>query len=156
MDYLRSLHRDLFLGIRSFAGQVRRPGYGSEVLRFGPNRSVHSFNVESELAAAMETVRRSVLSVLDNPEAEAREESTIHIAVWAHAEVVRIHPFEDGNGRTSRLLLDAILVHLGLRPIPIEEVRQTYYDCLNRFMAPEREIDPILDLYIRLAAEQLE
>ena len=36
---------------------------------------------------------------------------------WAHAEWVRIHPFADGNGRTSRVLANAILVRYGLPPV---------------------------------------
>ena len=28
----------------------------------------------------------------------------IELAAWTHAEFVRIHPFEDGNGRTARLM----------------------------------------------------
>ncbi|KAL3070311.1 hypothetical protein niasHS_016138 [Heterodera schachtii] len=32
----------------------------------------------------------------------------VELAVWAHHEVVRIHPFFDGNGRTARLFLNLI------------------------------------------------
>lgn len=38
-------------------------------------------------------------------------------AAWAHAEWVRIHPFTDGNDRTSRLMANAILVRYGLPPV---------------------------------------
>ncbi len=30
----------------------------------------------------------------------------IELAAWTHAEFVRIHPFPDGNGRTSRLIMN--------------------------------------------------
>ncbi len=29
-------------------------------------------------------------------------------AVWAHIELIRIHPFLEGNGRTARLMVDLI------------------------------------------------
>ncbi|KAL3110411.1 hypothetical protein niasHT_018241 [Heterodera trifolii] len=33
----------------------------------------------------------------------------VELAVWAHYEVVRIHPFFDGNGRAARLFMNLIL-----------------------------------------------
>ena len=40
------------------------------------------------------------------------ELNSIELAAWTHAEFVRIHPFIDGNGRTSRLLMNyQLLIH---------------------------------------------
>ena len=66
-----------------------------------------------------------------------------------HADIVRIHPFEDGNGRTSRLCLAHVLVQCGLEIIPIEAVRQEYTEALNHYYN-ERDLEPLVDLYIRL------
>ena len=35
--------------------------------------------------------------------------SAIEKAAWAHAELVKIHPFADGNDRTGRLIMNYIL-----------------------------------------------
>lgn len=78
----------------------------------------------------------------------------MHVAVWAHAEVVRIHPFLDGNGRSSRLLMNAILVRLGLRPIAVEAVKHEYNEALNHYFR-ERELERLVDLMLRLVDEQL-
>lgn len=53
-------------------------------------------------------------------------------SVYAHLHLVRIHPFEDGNGRTSRLLQNIILDYYNI-PIPIIEAgeRITYYNLLE-------------------------
>ncbi len=40
----------------------------------------------------------------DLPEKDAA--NAIKLAAWTHAEFVRIHPFTDGNGRTSRLIMN--------------------------------------------------
>lgn len=32
----------------------------------------------------------------------------IDLAAWAHTELIRLHPFNDGNGRTARALVDLI------------------------------------------------
>jgi Fic/DOC family len=38
-------------------------------------------------------------------------------AAWAHCDWVRVHPFGNGNGRTSRLIGNAVLVRYGLLPV---------------------------------------
>jgi Fic family protein len=53
-------------------------------------------------------------------------------ATLLHGEFVKIHPFIDGNGRTSRLLLNFELMKNGYIPIIIKnEDRAKYYDVLD-------------------------
>ncbi len=53
-------------------------------------------------------------------------------ATLLHGEFVKIHPFIDGNGRTSRLLLNFELMKYGYTPIIIKnENRATYYDVID-------------------------
>lgn len=53
-------------------------------------------------------------------------------ATLLHGEFVKIHPFIDGNGRTSRLLLNFELIKNGYPPIIIKnEDRVRYYDALD-------------------------
>ena len=35
----------------------------------------------------------------------SNEYNDFEIAAYTHAEFVKIHPFEDGNGRTSRIIM---------------------------------------------------
>lgn len=147
---LVDLHRRLFDGIRDHAGRPRGPGQGSERLQFGPNRSVHRDLVPAELESVFEGVRRSLRSFDENRGAAEYEERAVHLAVWAHAQIIRIHPFEDGNGRTSRLIMSGLLARLGLRPIPIEACKSEYTDALNAYFH-EQDLKPLLDLFLQLA-----
>jgi Fic family protein len=53
-------------------------------------------------------------------------------ATLLHGEFVKVHPFIDGNGRTSRLLLNFELMKNGYPPIIIKnEQRVRYYDVLD-------------------------
>jgi len=53
-------------------------------------------------------------------------------AAYMHFHLVRIHPFEDGNGRTARTMQNIILNYYGLPPPVIESgERETYYRCLE-------------------------
>lgn len=55
----------------------------------------------------------------------------VEFAAVAHYKLVYIHPFIDGNGRTSRLLMNMILMKNGFPPVSIQvsvTVQQSYFD----------------------------
>ncbi len=47
-------------------------------------------------------------------------EDIIKIVSIKHIEFERIHPFEDGNGRTGRIILNQQLINRGLYPVSID------------------------------------
>ena len=54
-------------------------------------------------------------------------------AALLHGELVKIHPFVDGNGRTSRLLMNLDLMNHGYNPVEIKkEDRLEYYEALDK------------------------
>lgn len=62
--------------------------------------------------------------------AEARPEPAASFD--AHFQLVAIHPFSDGNGRTARLLMNMMLIRGGYPPIAIRpDDRKTYLDTLE-------------------------
>ena len=55
----------------------------------------------------------------------------VRFAALAHYKLVYIHPFTDGNGRTSRLLMNWILMQNGFPPVIIrKQDRLSYYQHL--------------------------
>ncbi len=54
-------------------------------------------------------------------------------AALLHGELVKIHPFVDGNGRTSRLVMNLSLMNSGYVPVIIKkEKRLEYYNALDK------------------------
>ena len=54
-------------------------------------------------------------------------------ATLLHGELVKIHPFIDGNGRTSRLIMNLDLMNSGYNPVIIKkESRLKYYEALDK------------------------
>jgi Fic family protein len=70
----------------------------------------------------------------------------IERAARVHADFVKIHPFVDGNGRTSRLLMNLELLKSGFPPVvlPVEK-RLDYYEALDAAHT-KNEYEPFLTL----------
>ena len=67
---------------------------------------------------------------------EAHTLHPIERAAKVHADFVGIHPFIDGNSRTSRLLMNLELLKAGYPPCVITvENRLAYYEALDQWMA---------------------
>ena len=61
-------------------------------------------------------------------------------AFSAHARLVAIHPFSDGNGRTGRLLMNLLLMQAGYPPVVIgPEHRAAYIDALQELQLRRNE-----------------
>lgn len=85
-----------------------------------------------------------------------KELNPIEYAAWTHAEFVRIHPFVDGNGRTSRLIMNYQLMPDGFLPISIaKENRLNYYNALEEY-AVNANLEKFADLIAELEGEQLD
>ena len=73
-------------------------------------------------------------------------------AFTAHARLVAIHPFSDGNGRTARLLMNLLLMQAGYPPVVIgPEHRAAYIDALQDLQLRD-DTEP----YDRFMTERLE
>jgi Fic family protein len=66
---------------------------------------------------------------------EANGTHPVLIAAFLHDELVKIHPFIDGNGRTSRLLMNLYLLSKGYTVTTLKgdnEAKQAYYTALEQ------------------------
>lgn len=78
--------------------------------------------------------------------------NSVKLAAYTHAEFVKIHPFEDGNGRTSRLIMNYQLLANNFLAINIKKFnRLKYYETLVEYHTTgnlESFYEMILDLSI--------
>ncbi len=76
-------------------------------------------------------------------------------AALLHGELVKIHPFVDGNGRTSRLLMNLVLMNNGYNPVIIKkESRLKYYEALDKAHTTGNYTD-FIKLVTKLEVEML-
>ncbi len=83
------------------------------------------------------------------------KKDAIHPALLAfefHLKYVTIHPFYDGNGRTSRILMNLILIMLGYPPVI---VKVSDKDAYNRYLADIQGYGGSPDLFYEFMAKLL-
>ena len=83
-------------------------------------------------------------------EEESKELNPVVLAALLHYKYVCIHPFDDGNGRISRLLMNYVLFKNNLPPIVIKSD-----DKRNYLMALNRADSGDLESFTKYIAEQL-
>jgi Fic family protein len=93
---------------------------------------------------------KELLSMINNNPDELRP---IELAAQTHYDFAWIHPFEDGNGRMSRLLLNLILVRNGYPFAVIKSVDKPQYLRALREMDVSGNFKPFL-IYISRCVEQ--
>lgn len=148
-NHIKQLHRDLLR--YSDRDERHRGGYKTA------SNSVAAFDTDAqqvgivfETASPFDTPGR--MAELVAWYAEAARLGALHplIAIGIFAVVfLEIHPFQDGNGRLSRVLTTLLLLRAGYAYIPygslesvIEQSKEGYYLALRRTQGTIRTADP--------------
>jgi Fic family protein len=126
LKLIRDLHKTIFENSRSFAGKLREKGV--EVgIRDGLGNIIH-------LGAPAARVVPLLNELVKWYNKNKKKLPAIVLAVVMHNQFEYIHPFEDGNGRVGRLLLNNILLKHKLPPVNISmKNRKRYYETLREF-----------------------
>lgn len=165
-NHIKQLHRDLL--IHSEKDARHRGSYKTttnSVVAFDENGK--QLGVVFETATPFDTPR--LMTELVAWFVEARGAGRVHplllIGLWA-VVFLEIHPFQDGNGRLSRVLTTLLLLQSGYAHVPysslesvVEQSKEAYYLALRqtqgtiRTQAPNWQ--PWLLFFLRALAEQV-
>ena len=84
------------------------------------------------------------------------EFNEISYSAYTHAEFVRIHPFVDGNGRLSRIIMNYQLVKNDFLPISIKtKDKSRYYDVLEEY-GTNNNLTLLIEMICELEEERLD
>jgi len=148
-NHIRQLHRDL---LRHVAKDARHRGeyktLPNHVEAFGP--AGESLGIVFATAAPFDTPR--LMTALVAWTRDALAAGSLHpllvIAVFV-VVFLEIHPFQDGNGRLSRILTTLLLLRAGYAYVPysslesaIEQSKEDYYLALRRTQVTIRREAP--------------
>ena len=88
-------------------------------------------------------------------EDKEKEMEPVEFAAYTHAEFVKIHPFQDGNGRISRIIMNYQLIKKDLLPVNITtEIKEPYFDALEEY-ALNNNLVPLKILIAKLELKEL-
>ena len=98
----------------------------------------YGVGVDAEIGCAAKDAQRLVRELVGNMDEYIEEGmgpgDELQLAAYAHAALVGIHPFADGNGRTSRAVMNRILLAYDAPPINYHrEDRSAYFEALNEY-----------------------
>ena len=81
------------------------------------------------------------------------QEEIVETLVYAHYEFVRIHPFNNGNGRTGRLLMNLIAMKFGYKPL---ELYKRQGESRKLYIQSMQQADKgVFDLLMSLISQEL-
>ncbi len=163
--HIRQLHRDLL--VHSTKNERHRGSYKTlpnHVEAF--DESGKSLGVVFETATPFDTPRR--MAELVGWVAGTEKERSLHPLLVIGVLVVmflEIHPFQDGNGRLSRILTTLMLLRAGYAYVPysslesvIEQSKEGYYLSLRRTQGTIRteapDWNPWLEFFLRALQSQ--
>jgi Fic family protein len=133
------IHKAIMSGIMSTAGEYRRYDVHIVGASFAPPPP---YQIQEEIKQLLEFVN-------ENP-AELRP---VELAAHAHYYLAWIHPFDDGNGRMARLLMNLILLKNRYPFAIVRKVdRKKYLDTLDA-VSSRGAFEPFL-IYIARCVEQ--
>lgn len=126
--------------------KVKKPATPGEYKKL-PNHvlqadgTIHHYVEPVHVPAEMEALFQWIQEFLHHKHA-------VIVAAVAHYNLVRIHPFDDGNGRGARLLMNLILIKEHYAPAIIRtEQRRAYLESLS--LADKGNLEPFTELVAR-------
>ena len=140
MDLIKNLHFMVFKDTKSFAGKFRE---GIEVvIRDGSGRIIHR-------GAPSHHIVYLLKELVQWYEQNNKKYPPILLAAVVHNQFENIHPFQDGNGRVGRLLLNSILLKHNMPPVNISfKNRMEYYAALQSY-ENQGNIRPTIELILK-------
>lgn len=66
---------------------------------------------------------------------------------FSHAQLMKVHPFLDGNGRCARIVLNYQLIKNGFNPVVVSADKERYFNVLEEFKV-NKNIEPLIQ-YIK-------
>lgn len=141
---INDLHRQWLGTIYPWAGQHRQVNI---------SKGGFNFAMAAQVTRLMAEFERDVLDRYTPCNFDSREEVIEALAI-THCELVLIHPYREGNGRTSRLLATLMALQAGLPLLDFSGItgkeKQAYFQAVQLSMG--RNYEPMKNVFRKVIA----
>jgi cell filamentation protein len=118
VDYIKNIHFLALKDVYAFAGNFRTVNISKQGFMFPTARF---------LDQSMQEFQTEILNKLLNEYVKLDSVLFIEELARVHAELLYIHPFREGNGRTARVLLNLMLRKNGWEPLDFSKMNEELF-----------------------------
>ena len=141
LKLVKELHRIIFRNSKPFAGKFREAGV-EVVVKDALGNIVH-------VGAPSTQIKKRLKELARWYNQNKQKYPPLVLAAVVHNQFENIHPFQDGNGRVGRLLLNNILLKHNMPPLNIELRNRTQYYVALQAYGKAHNIRPTLELMLK-------
>ncbi|PIU62160.1 Fic family protein [archaeon CG07_land_8_20_14_0_80_38_8] len=139
LELIRKIHRICFTGSKSFAGIFRTV---EVVVANGTGKILH-------MGVPARKLKLYLKDLIEWYQLNKEKFKPLALAAIIHNQFEHIHPFQDGNGRAGRLLLNYILLKNKYPPLNIMlNDRRQYYHVLQEY-SKKKDMKPTIKFLIK-------
>jgi len=127
---LKSWHQQLATPLGVKVGEWR-----TTPMTFGSFEGTAAPEIQGKIRKAYRRANIALYEIQsESLSSQLRLKRVIEISAYVHARLIRMQPFEDGNGRAARLVLSGMFVAEGFDPPDLTKLERTpYLTALNRY-----------------------
>ncbi len=140
LELIQKLHKTCFGNSKGFAGRFRPKGV-DVCIRNQHGEILH-------VGAPSERIRPLLKELIAWYGNNKSKYPPVLLAAVVHNQFENIHPFEDGNGRVGRLLLNNVLIKHGMPPVNITFKRRSLYYRALRIYQSSGDVRPMIELML--------
>lgn len=111
VEYIKNIHFQALHHLYGFAGKYRNVNM---------SKGGFTFPAAQFLPSSMNSFQNEILQKL--PDSYDKQDTLIEDLATVHAELLFIHPFRDGNGRTARLLANLMARKQGIESLNFDKI----------------------------------
>lgn len=147
---LQGFHRTMFGDVfPDFSGRIRGPSpqyipyavtfgnYRGEIHDRVPDACDRLINISTHLIHQLDRLKITMGDADFDTE-------VLKVAAFVHCEIIRIHPFINGNGRVARICINYFAARYGYLPVPLERPKGEYLDA-NRTWLQHKRIEHFIE-----------